>query len=345
MSERADHNRQHRRLPRVAGLALGVLACVGMSSFVFRGGLVARADTAASALPPIAVVLSYDDAYQWQADIKVGIVETVGEDATLLFHNLDTLGVSAKDELARLGREAIEWVSSVDADALIVADDNAMRYVAEVGGETLGVPIVFCGVNWPADSYDLPRANVSGMVEISPAEQVLRALRGTLRDGDRAVIIGAARPTDRAQARGFTTTADAAGLEVGVSLVTTFEGWKQAFVEANADADLVYVLNNAGIAGWDDDEATALALRSTETLTVSEYAWMGPIVVIGATKAGQEQGAWAAGEALRRARNPGVPAGPIMVNREVRYDVNEDIVAGAGLEVPRTIELLGEARR
>lgn len=288
-------------------------------------------------MPTIAIVMSYDDAYIWQRDIKESILSTLSNQATPVFHNLDTLGVSEPEELERRGRIALEWINTVSPDAVIIADDNAMRYVAVAGADQIDVPIVFCGVNWPADSYDLPREGISGMVEMSPIVDVLHALQGSLSPGDHAVIIGADRPTDRAQARGFVEAVEAHNLKASVVLVKDFNDWKVAFKEHQESAQLLYILNSAGIESWNDTEANDLTHSDTRTITVTEYPWMGQYALLSAMKRGQEQGEWAALEALRLCKSSLAYEGAIVMNREFDYSVNQLIAQSSDVVLPEDL--------
>lgn len=295
-------------------------------------------------LPVIAVVLSYDDSYPWQQDIKEGIIESLDGHAKFHFYSMNTLGLKATEDIEQRGKDALEWAAELSPDAIIVADDNAMKYVALAEEHAHTTPVIFCGVNWPADSYDLPQPNLSGMVEISPVQYVLDILEGVLNKGDHVVILGADRPTDRAQARGFIEVAEQAGLNATSLLVSDYKQWEQAFLESQDNATLVYALNNAGIQGWDHKRAVELAQRNTKVITVSEYAWMAPYVLVSATKRGQEQGTWAALEALRLTQANNSPPGPLMVNREVEYAINHSIRESAEITLPRILHLYSETK-
>lgn len=297
-----------------------------------------------SELPLVAVVYSYDDAYPWQAQIRAGIEGALEGRARMAHHSMETLGVKTKAELEALARRARKWIAEQDPEVVVVADDNAMRLVALPEAAGADRPVVFCGVNWPAAAYDLPRPNLHGMVEISPARRVMELLNGTLEPGDQAVIIGADRPTDRAQAEGFRRDAALHGLETRSILVTDFEAWLEAFSSAQADGDLVFLLNNAGIKGWDDARALEIAREQTRAITVSEYAWMSPIVTVAATKRGEEQGAWAAAQALALVNSEGFPQGPVVVNRDVVISLNRDLMETSGRALPPIIHILAEAR-
>ena len=53
-------------------------------------------------------------------------------------------------------------------DLLIVSDDNAVKYLVVPNFQDDPMPIVFCGVNWTADQYDLSHCNITGILELLP---------------------------------------------------------------------------------------------------------------------------------------------------------------------------------
>jgi hypothetical protein len=56
----------------------------------------------------------------------------------------------------------------MNPDLLIVSDDNAMKYLVVPNFQDDPLPIVFCGVNWTVDQYDISDCNITGVLEILP---------------------------------------------------------------------------------------------------------------------------------------------------------------------------------
>lgn len=300
-----------------------------------------RADVE-SDTPLIAVVTSYTPEYEWEQQILKGIRAAVDGSARLVFHHMDTLGVPDTQEVQQRGAAALQWLEEVAPDAVIIADDNAMRHVAVHAAESLAVPVVFCGVNWPATAYELPAPGLHGMVEVSPSSQLLEIVKKDLPYDARLVIVGADRPTDRAQAEGFIRVATEFGFRAEAKLVSHFEAWERAFREAHEIAQFVYVLNNAGIDGWDDHRAREVARRETRVLSGTEYSWMREYAVVGALKRGEEQGRWAAETALLRLQAPAAPQGPVMVNREMSVSLQEELASQIEGGIPAVLRIMVE---
>lgn len=326
----------------VMAIATGVLVSAGATR---PATALATTTRETSPVPVIACVLSYTNDYQWQAQIVEGLVDAIGNRAEIEFYSLDTIGVTDEPELVSRGRAAMQWIDALEPDLVVLADDNAMRFVADVVLETTELPVVFCGVNWPATRYDLAHDRLGGMVEVSPVERGFDLLNGSLGYGGNVAILGADRPTDRAQSVGFERVAEERGFQPQTVLVSTFDEWADAFVDLQADNELVYLLNNAGIEGWSDERAAMIVASETRAITATEYVWMKPFVVLSLIKQGQEQGRWAGLQALHILERPDFPAGPIVVNRDSTVSVNRELLSTAGRELPRVFDAIEESHR
>lgn len=331
---------------RKVGLCLIMVALVVVAAH-WSNAVVRKGDERApqiagprASLPVIAVVLSYDNGYAWQAQILEGIRSATRTGAELRTYELDTLGVADEGELEAIGSRAVEWVRTTRPDAVIVADDRAMQLVGQPVASDGDVPVVFCGVNWPAASYALPESGMAGMVEVSPVDHAFGLLDESLEPGDSVVMLGANRVTDQVQARGFESLARDLGLRPRAVLVDSFDDWSRAFVDAQDEAAIVVLLNNAGIADWSMQRAERIVEEHTRTLTVTEYEWMKPLTVLAVTKQGQEQGRWAGLQAMHSIAHPGFPAVPVIINRNVSVSVNPAVLAASGRTLPPIFDVL-----
>lgn len=341
---RSSSSRKRRARERRLIVWLAVVGCAALVApwIVWGGPRGARAQAAPAHLPRVCVVLSYDDTYLWQREIRSGIDEVLNEQAEVLYFEMDTLNRSA-EFISRRGEEALEWVISHNPAAVIVADDHAMRLVAERGKSQIDSPIAFCGVNWPARDYALPRAGISGMIQRSAARQGLVLIRPLLPDRPRALLLGVARRTDQIYAAGFKREMSTEGVEVDIKLVSTFDDWCRAFVAAQDTADFIFLRSNAGLDRWDAKRAREVVWTHTRRLTLSEFSWMSDYVVLNVAKDGAEQGRWAAQEALLALSRPDYPARPLVTNRDVRCQINRALLEQTGLRLTPKLEALSEA--
>ncbi|MCP4577871.1 MAG: hypothetical protein GY846_16480 [Deltaproteobacteria bacterium] len=73
-------------------------------------------------------------------------------------------------------------------DVVIAADDNASKYLIKPFYKDAGLPFVFCGVNWDASNYGFPYRNVTGMIEVAGAKELVKILQGYAK-GSRVALL------------------------------------------------------------------------------------------------------------------------------------------------------------
>lgn len=113
----------------------------------------------------VLVVHSYHQTHTWVRDYTRGLVEALGPDEHLDHLYMDTKRLPESQYEAR-AREALERVAELNPDLVVLADDNALKYVGPLlAGREL--PVVFLGVNRnPRDYLDLTTArNITGILE------------------------------------------------------------------------------------------------------------------------------------------------------------------------------------
>ena len=117
----------------------------------------------------------------------------------------------------------------------------------------------------------------------------------------------------------------------------TFAAWKDAFVQLQSSCDILMLVNNAGIKGWDDAKARAWVLEHTRITTCTTSDWMMPYCVLGYAKDPVEQGAWAAEAALAIAGGAAPSSIPIASNERARVSVNATLSSTLGVRFPLSL--------
>lgn len=123
-------------------------------------GIVAGAQTGCKVL----VVMSYDETYAWEKEIREGIESVLSSRCELKYAYLDT----NRDVASGLqkAKEAYELYLQFQPDGVITADDNAQTmFVVPYLKDKVKTPVIFCGVNAEAKDYGFPATNVSGILE------------------------------------------------------------------------------------------------------------------------------------------------------------------------------------
>jgi len=289
---------------------------------------------------------SYDKGYGWSDGIGQGIRNALKDSGVeLLVHHMQTKELPGEDELRQAGQRAMDVIERSKPDVVIASDDNAQQYLVVPylrGGD---LPVVFCGVNDDAQKYGYPAKNVTGMLEVEPLE-VLQWHLHHFAGGDRVGYISGDVPTDRKVVEKYNRLYFDGALKP--FLVSDFEDFKQQYLRAQEEVDMLLFMNNGGILGWSDPEAREFVLANTRipTGTVAPYLKRFCLVTLG--KDPQEQGEFAARTALRLLHGESAGDIPITRNERVLLTLNLDLAAAIGVLFPLSTleaaeEILNEA--
>ena len=113
----------------------------------------------------ILLIHSYHEEYPWVAAITAGVRKALaGENITLDIFYMDTKRHPADAWKIKAGEQAQKVIAEWKPDAVITADDDAQIYVTQRYANKTPW-FVFCGVNGDPADYNLPAANVTGIIE------------------------------------------------------------------------------------------------------------------------------------------------------------------------------------
>jgi ABC-type uncharacterized transport system substrate-binding protein len=252
-----------------------------------------------SALQKIVYVNSYHSGYDPSDEIKRAIEESFspGKYSLQIFY-LDSKRLE-ESLLKQRTDSTLLIIQDINPDVLIVSDDYAVKYVAEPFLEISRAPVVFCGVNWSADQYDLPRRQVTGMLEVLPLKESLLFVKSHFRDAFRIAIVSENSLSEQNNKMLLDTLYRNAGFEPVYFMVNDFEEWKTAFISANSTRDLVYLPTNGSIKAWDDEAARKFVAGNITKPVFTCDDFMMDFCVFGFAKVPFEQGKWAAETAIQ----------------------------------------------
>jgi ABC-type uncharacterized transport system substrate-binding protein len=243
---------------------------------------------------------SYDPSYAVSADTARGIQKVLaGKPVELKTFYLDTKRHDGDAEIKKNVEAARQAIAAFQPDVLIASDDAAVKYVVVPffkGGST---PVVFCGVNWSAEPYGLPAGNVTGMVEIFPAFQVMDLARRYYPDLRRVAVLSEDSLSEQQNRAYIEPRFKSLGYETEYVLVGDYAAWKAAVLRLQQHSDVLYLLTQAAIKGWDTRDARAFLRQNLTKPVVVTDDFMGPYGVFGLVKDYTEQGEYAAATALR----------------------------------------------
>ncbi|MGD8836876.1 MAG: ABC transporter substrate binding protein [Desulfobacteraceae bacterium] len=277
---------------------------------------------------------SYHEGYAWTDSLQTAITSTLfGHDVELEIFHMDTKRNKSEKAILASARKAVSLIKDFRPDIVIASDDNASKYVVMPHFKNASLPIVFCGVNNSVDKYKYPYKNVTGIIELDPISSLVFSLsrfKGVHKVGYLAGDTNTSRilyDMYSTQQTRFLCTQ---------YLVTTFNGWKNAFLRAQKEVDILIVGNISAIKGWNDTLAREFVMSQTVIPTGCLLEFLTPYAFIGCIKLPEEQGRWAAQTALRVLN--GTPISDIEVARPHEYKliINNKIADKLGIKLPRS---------
>jgi ABC-type uncharacterized transport system substrate-binding protein len=277
---------------------------------------------------------SYHEGYPWSDGITEGVQATInGSGAELKVMRLDTKrnkGEAFKQAAAEKAKAEIE---SFQPDVVIAADDNASKYLIQPFYKDASLPFVFCGVNWDESVYGYPYKNVTGMVEVAGAKELVELLQQFAK-GSRVGLLADDTLSSRKDADNYKSKL---GLDLTPAYVASMDDWKKKFTELQGQVDILIVGNVAGINDFDPKAAEVHALANAKIPSGAVQSEPMPYAMIGYLKVPEEQGAWAAESALKILGGTSPADIPIVRNKEGQVMVNVKIAQAAGIEIPYSL--------
>ncbi|MEM5580826.1 ABC transporter substrate binding protein [Roseibium sp. AS2] len=276
---------------------------------------------------------SYHEGYAWSDGIAAGIQETLdGSGHNLTIFRMDTKRNKGDDFKVEASQKAFDLIQESKPDVVIACDDNAAKFLIVEHLDGTDIPVVFCGLNWDASGYGFPTANVTGMVEVASADELVGMLAPGAA-GDRVGFIGAETASEH---KNYEAIASKFGDQINFTAadyVSNFEDFKTKFVELQDQVDILIFSNYAGIEGWEDGAAEEFILANTKIPTGSMQPFMQNFVTLVFGKVAEEQGAWSANAAMEIMGGKAVSDIPVTHNKEGLIIINGKIAEASGVEL------------
>jgi len=305
------------------------LAVIAISCFACLAGTAVGADYSGR---KVLHIDSYHQGNEWNDRIAAAVrevLEPVGVELKV-FH-MDTKRNKSEAFKKAAALEAKQAIEAFAPDVVTASDDNASKFLIMPYYRDAELPFVFCGLNWDASVYGMPYSNVTGMVEVSPIPQIVRLLRRYAK-GQRIGYLAEDTLTKRKELEHHRRLFD---IEYERTyLVKSFAEWKQSYLRAQEEVDMLIILGHAAVTDWDDQAAQRLAEQHTRIPSGTDFAWLMHFTMLGVGKLPEEQGRWAAHAALRIL--DGVPPSriPLAYNKDGKLYFNTRIGARMGITDP-----------
>jgi ABC-type uncharacterized transport system substrate-binding protein len=304
-----------------------------------------RSDIDSGLRKKILFVDSYHKGYPWSEGIISGLLKelriTLAEndiadtsDGTveLKVVRMDTKRNTSEEFIKRAAQETKAVIDSWKPDLVIVADDNASKYVVVPYFRNKEIPFVFCGVNWDCSAYGFPCSNVTGMVEVSLIPQLLKEM-GKYASGPRIGLLGADNLSNHKEADNYRSKFNVS-LEKEV-FVETFEEWKSAFKRLQSEVDMLIIAPPSFLKTTEEKaQAAKFVTEHTAVPTGCVEDWITPYAMIGFVKASDEQGRWAGRTALKILAGRSPADIPVVTNTKAGIYLNMPIAKKLNVVFP-----------
>jgi ABC-type uncharacterized transport system substrate-binding protein len=311
-----------------------IVAVTGLAGVLILSVFVAPPSSHAAS-KRVFYVNSYHEGYP-PSDEAMGAIREILKSAGIETR-VDFLDAKRSPDEGGLAERGLRIAAEIEAfrpNLVIVSDDDAVKYVVVPRFRAGPLPVVFCGVNWSADQYRLDPSRATGMLEVVPVEEAIRELRAAFPGARRLRVLSEDSVSERSNRELLDPKYRALGLEPSYSLVGNFEAWKNEFLRAQREADLIYLPTNGAIRGWEAQAARGWVRTHIAKPVFTCDDFMMPYAAFGLTKVAREQGEWAAKTALRILGGARPADIPIVRNRQTRCFVNPGLASRIGFSAP-----------
>jgi ABC-type uncharacterized transport system substrate-binding protein len=309
-----------------------IVAIVGLAGVLLFNIILpgSKSITSAKAQPRVFYVNSYHAGYGSSDAVMSGIRDTLGPRVELQSFFLDAKQHPQPEEIKRKTEEALAAIRAFRPDLLIASDDDAVKHLVVPHFKDGPLPVVFCGVNWSCEPYGLPTPYVTGMLEVVPIEEAIRTMQRHYSDLRRLTILSEDTTSERRNSEILDSLYRRLGLQPHYALVQDFESWKDEFVKANNQSDLIYLPTNGAVRGWDNALAARWVLQHIRKPVITCDDFMMPYAVLGLTKVAREQGEWTAQRALEILSGKAPGSIPVASNRQSQVYLNTALASKIG---------------
>lgn len=291
--------------------------------------------TSPAGVQKVLYIASYHaDKGEWTAGIKAGIDSVLGNGAEVVLktHNMDTRLTKSEEKKKAAALVAKGVIDSWSPDVVIISDDNAAKFLLAPYFKNSKIPFVFCGLNWDATIYGLPYRNTTGMVEV----QLIREIVDQLSIHAKGKRIGALRGdtlTNRKEQAYFEART---GLPMTVRYVGNLTEWKKEYRKLQDEVDMLVL---GSLRALDTEKVPmndiSRFVQDTTTIPTAAYdQFMQTVALVTLSTIPEEQGEWAAEQALNILGGVSPEDIPIVQNRKAKRILNMRLAKKLGITFP-----------
>lgn len=285
---------------------------------------------------------SYHQGYQWSDGITRGVESRLlVEDISLETYFMDSKRKRTPDQIKRVSAQLKTLIDTSKPDIVIISDDNAAKYLLAPHYKNASIPFVFCGINWDASIYGLPFQNTTGMLETSFITSIVDLL-SQYASGKRIGVLSIDAFSEHRSLGHYNQLLDRTIDKT--YFVNTMQEWQSKYLALQTEVDMIILENPEGIEGWDIEQATQFVQQESRIPAGSSHTWLAPLSLITIAKKPEEQGWWAAEQAMQILNGKKPSELPIVKNKEGKLIANLKVANKLGVtfstEILQTASLI-----
>lgn len=294
--------------------------------------LLAPAYAAEVAGKKVLYIASYHEGHHWTDGTTKGVLEVLGDSGVeLKIHYMDTKRNRTEPFKKEAGIKAKNLIEEYKPDAVIVSDDNAVKYLLGPYYRNSQLPFVFSGVNWDASVYGLPYDNATGIVEVELIKPLLDQLRQHAK-GNRTGYLAMNSLTSRKNVKWHEKFA---GIRYQkIYYVDTYEDWKNKYSALQKEVDMMVLGNPQGIAGWDKTDVVNFVRQHTGIPTGATGPGRENYSLLGYLRKPEEHGRWAAETIIKILKGTEPSTIQITRSKEGNLVINQGLSDKLGITFP-----------
>jgi len=308
---------------------------IALSLYVPVSGVAQTIDDHSDVGNKVLYINSYHAGYPWSDGIERGIRSRfIVEDVWFKTHYMDAKRHRSTAEIEAAVLEAKKVINELNPDIVIVSDDVAVKYLLEPYYKNAALPFVYCGVNWDASVYGLPYKNTTGMVEVTLIESLTGLLSGYA-GGNRIGFLSIDALSGRRTLENYQGVLNRDFDQA--YLVNTVEEWEQKFIALQQQVDYMILASPEGILGWTALRAGLFVKEQARIPIGAAQQWLSPYALITIAKIPEEQGWWAADQALKILHGVAPASIPEAKNKQGELFVNLEMAERLGITLSAEI--------
>ena len=279
---------------------------------------------------------SYHIGYTPSDQVEAAITQNLdSKDIKLKKFHLDAKRLTEM-ELKLRATKAWKSVKRFKPEIVLISDDNVIQNVVLPYYQDFDIPVLFCGINWSAERYNLPRDRVTGMLEILPVEHCISLIRTSGYAITSITVLSEKSLGEEKNKAELVPLFESLGLHVRYVMVENFENWKSEFKKSQMDSSAIFLPTNGAISGWNRDEAMNFVSKESIIPSFTCDDFMIDYCAFGLVKIAKEQGEWISEQAYKVLGGEPVKNIPITQNRLFACILNDELCHATGLKIKST---------